>query len=105
VWANDCTLNWAEGKFHNYPAVITMSGLSRRSDARLQRFSHSCEQVGLFGLAGDLHALELGIEPDINVQIVGILVEMKQCTVGTREATALALSQLRQLAQLHQQRL
>lgn len=66
---------------------------------------HSCEKVGLFGVAGDLHALELGIEPDVDVQIASILMEMKQCTVGSREAAALALPQLRQLAQLRQQRL
>jgi len=27
VWANDCTPNCAEGKFHYYPAAITVSGV------------------------------------------------------------------------------
>jgi len=79
--------------------------VSRWPCALLRRFLHSREKVRLVGVAGDLHALEDGIESDIRVQIASILVEMKKCTAGAREGPALALPQLRQLAQLHQQRL
>jgi hypothetical protein len=54
----------------------------------------------LLGVTGDLHALELAIEPDVDVQGTSILVEVKKGTAASREGASLALSQLRQLAQL-----
>jgi hypothetical protein len=66
---------------------------------------HEGEEIGLFGLAGDLKALELAIEPDIDEQGTGILMEMEKCAIAPRERTAFALAQLRQLAQFDQQRL
>jgi hypothetical protein len=63
------------------------------------------QEVRLFGGAGDFQALELALEPDIDVERTGIGVEVKKCAAAARKRAALALAQLRQLAQLYEQRL
>jgi len=73
-------------------------GVTCRSRARVERFFHSCEEASLFGVAGDLHALELTAEPDIDVQVTSILMEVKERPVCPREVAAPALLQLRELA-------
>jgi hypothetical protein len=74
------------------------------SPVRPERFSHSCEEVGLVNAAGDLHALELAVELDIGVIVASVLVEVKERSVAPGKVAAPALSQLRELAQLPQQR-
>jgi len=59
----------------------------------------------LFVAAGDLQALELAIEPDIDIEVARIFVEMKERPGSPREVTPLTLTQLGEPAQLHQQRL
>jgi len=59
----------------------------------------------LVGAAGDLHALELAVELDIGVIVASILVKVKERPAASRKVASLALSQLRKLAQLRQQRL
>lgn len=78
--------------------VICRAGVTCRSRARVERFFHSCEEASLFGVAGDLHALELTAEPDIDVQVTSILMEVKERPVCPREVAAPALLQLRELA-------
>ena len=77
--------------------------LSSGSPVRLERFCDSCEEPGLVGATGDLHALELAVKPDIYIQVASILVEVKECPAAPRKVAALGLSQLRERAQLRQQ--
>jgi hypothetical protein len=79
--------------------------LKHQIAVRLERFFHPCEEVGLVPAAGDLHALELAVELDIDVVVASVLVEVKQRPAAPRKVAAPALSQLRELAQLRQQRL
>lgn len=72
----------------------SVNGLSR---AQPERFSHLCEEIGLLVVAGDLHALERAVEPDIDVEVTGILVEVKERAGSPREIAALALPQLGEL--------
>jgi hypothetical protein len=48
----------------------------------------------LLGGGRDLHAQELAVEPDVDIEVTGILVEMQECPGSAREVTALALPQL-----------
>jgi hypothetical protein len=66
---------------------------------------HPGEELVLFRLAGDLHALEPAAEPDIDVQFTSILVEVQECPAGPPEVAAPVLAQLREPSQLDQQRL
>jgi hypothetical protein len=52
--------------------------------------------------AGDLHALEAAAELNVDVEVTGILVEMKERLGPTREVTALSFTQLGELAELCQ---
>ncbi len=56
------------------------------------------KEIGLLVAAGDLHTLELAVEPDIDVEVTGIFVEVKERPRSPREVTALALAQLREPA-------
>jgi hypothetical protein len=59
--------------------------------------------MGLLAVASDLHALEPAVKLDIDVEVPGILVEVKKRPRPQREVTALAFAQLGDLAQLRQQ--
>lgn len=47
--------------------------------------------------------MERAVEPHVDVIVAGILVEMKERSRTPREGAALALTQLRELAELHEQ--
>ncbi len=70
-----------------------------------ERGFYQGKEAGLVGVAGDLQALELAIEPDVDVQGTSILVEVQEGAAASRERAALTLSKLRQLAQPRKQRL
>jgi hypothetical protein len=82
---------------------ISKSSVNSLSRGRLERCSHLCKEIRLLVAAGDLQALELAVEPGVDVEVTGILVEVKERLGAPREITALALPQLGEPAQLHQQ--
>jgi hypothetical protein len=43
-----------------------------------KRRSHQGKESGLLASAGDLHALELALQPDVNVEAAGIFMEVKE---------------------------
>lgn len=49
-----------------------------RSELIGERFPHLGEETGLLLGAGDLHAVEGAVELNVDVQVTGILVEMKE---------------------------
>jgi hypothetical protein len=84
------------------PLPEGLSAITRQR-GRLERLSHLREEAGLFGIAGDLHPLEGAVDPHVDVELAGVLVEMKERLRSPREGAALALTQLREAAQLSQQ--
>ena len=54
--------------------------------------------MSLLAGAGDPHALERAVELDVDVEVTGILVEVKEGPGPAGEVTALALAQFGELA-------
>src|SRR5262249_22567730 len=63
-----------------------------------QRAPHLREDLGLLAAVGDPHPLELAVELDIDVEVVGVLVEVQERPGFSREVAALALPQPGKLA-------
>ena len=82
----------------NFTAVC-----QRPSRGRPERHPHLGQEIGLFAVAGDPHPLEVTAEPDVHIQVTGIFVEVGERPGSPREITALALLQLGELTQFHQQ--
>ena len=68
-----------------------------------QRGLYLCKKLGLLAEAGDPHPLELAVELDVDVEVVGVLVEVQERPGFSREVAALALPQPGKLAQFCQQ--
>src|SRR5262245_49701942 len=68
-----------------------------------QRGSHSRQELRLLPRPSDPHALELAVEPDIDIKVTGILMEVQERPGAAGEAAGPALSELRKPAQLDQQ--
>lgn len=64
---------------------------------------NTVEEFGLLGAARDPQALERPVEPDVNVNVASVFVEMKERAGTSGEVTTLAFAQLRKLAQLCQE--
>jgi hypothetical protein len=60
---------------------------------RRERCSYATQERGLLAFAGHTHPLELAVEPDIDIEIGGVLVEVNEGPRSQREVTALALVQ------------
>lgn len=107
----------AAGEKNGWPRTVTSGSARHRVrtrstmsagpllDRSRERFLHPREEMGLVGAAGDLHALEFAVEFDINVIVASIFVEVKERPIAPGKGAARALPQLRELAQLGQQRL
>ena len=50
----------------------------RPSGTRLYGLPHARDKAGLVGFASHLHALELAVEPDVGVDVVGLGVEVQE---------------------------
>ena len=85
-------------------ASLRDRGLSARgapqvfSRVRLHCRLHLCEEIDLFAAIGDPHTLEHTVEPDIDVEIARILVEVQERVRTSRKVATLALPQLSELA-------
>jgi hypothetical protein len=57
----------------------------------------------MLAATGDLHPLEPLIDPDVDVEVTSVLVEVEEGPRALGEVTALALAQLRELTKLSQE--
>lgn len=73
------------------------------SRERSQQPTYLGEQSHLFAATGDLHALKRAGEPDVDIEVAGVLMKVEEGSGSAREVTPLALSQLGERAQLRQQ--
>jgi hypothetical protein len=77
----------------------SVQGLPRSCHGvRLDCHLHLSEEIDLFSVIGDPHTLEHSVEPDIDVEVACILVEVQERVRTSRKVATLALPQLWELA-------